>query len=963
MLCCAGWQLTAQTEVGGATLNGSVTDSSGAPITGAAVKITSAATGFTRSSATNDAGLYSFVSVPVGDYDLNVQQTGFRSEQLQHIRLDVGAVVTLDFRLEVGSTQQTLTINADAPVVETGRSQTSTIVNEKSVADLPVNGRNFIDFTTLTPGVVRDPTRGGDLSFGGQRGTANSLLVDGGEGNNLFFGQATGRTGFRPYAFSQDAVQEFQVNANSYPAEIGRAGGGVINVVTKSGTNQLHGSAFEFYRDKALNANTFTNNRARVRKQPYHFNQFGGSVGGPIRKDKVFFFLNYDGQRNTVPNVIVLTSTPPANVLPLIQQYLAPYSTGQDNKAFLAKVDFNLSDADRLSVRYNGNRFTGKNFENFGTTSAAEHTGNSEITTDNIAGNYTHVFGARAIYDARGIYLRDLEPGAANSAAPETILQQGGVTQIQFGRNNFSPRYTNVHAIQTVHTLSYIAGRHAFKAGADLDFQRIGNFFPGLFSGSYTFSSYANFLAGKPLRLQQNFPGPGTSGGLTHPNVNEYAFFAQDNWRVTDRLTLNYGLRWDLFRYAQPSVLNPNAVLQATGLRTNRVPLDNHDFAPRFGLAYKVFDHDSLVVRGGYGLFYARTPSILIGTAFSQNGIQVQSYTFTTGLPVYPAILSAPPVNLPQNIAVFDPTFRSPRTQQYSFNAEARIARDTSLTIGYLGDKSAHEARTRDINLYPEVATRGIFAGGAPATYLRHPGPASGPARPNKAFSRISLFESGASSRYGAAFVQLTKRYAQNFTLLASYTLANAKDTNPDATAVVVGTDDSKMAQDTLNPNDDFARANADVRHRFVFSGVWDIPFFRASSNRFARYLLGGYQFSSITQAQSGRPFTALAGGDPNNDGNRSSDRVPGVPRNNIKGPWFASVDARVSKDLPLYAERVRLRLIGEAFNVTNRANFNGIQNTEYNFASGVFTPRTDFLRRLSTFDPRILQLSAKIIF
>ena len=178
--------------------------------------------------------------------------------------MPVGAVVTLDAHLQVGATQEIVDVSADAPVVETTRSQTSTVVNQKAIADLPINGRNFLDFAVLTPGVVRDPSRGGDLSFGGQRGTANSLTVDGSDANNVFFGQSTGRagTGRSPYSFSQDAVQEFQVSANGYAAEVGRAGGGVINVITKSGTNDWHGTAFEFFRDKALNANSWENNRA-----------------------------------------------------------------------------------------------------------------------------------------------------------------------------------------------------------------------------------------------------------------------------------------------------------------------------------------------------------------------------------------------------------------------------------------------------------------------------------------------------------------------------------------------------------------------------------------------------------------------------------------------------------------------------------------------------------------------------
>ena len=369
--------------MGGATLNGTVIDASQSVVTGASLKLVNSDTGFNRSLTSNETGLYSFTRVPVGTYTLTVEKTGFRTSKQESIRLGVGAVVTLDVALAVGSTSDVITITADVPLIESERSQAATTVNERAVASLPVNGRNFISFTTLTPGVVVDPTRGGDLSFGGQRGPANSLLVDGGSSDNLFYGQAVGRTGFRPYSFSEEAVQEFQVNSNSYPAEIGRAGGGVINVVTKSGTNQVHGSGFWFYRDRAMNANTFTNNRANtdlgtasyLPRQPYHFNQFGGSAGGPIKRDKLFFFINYDGQRNTSPQIITPNIAVPSASLAALGQYVTPYVTGANNDVGLAKIDWNISNSARLNVRYNINRFTGKNFESFSGTSALEHTG------------------------------------------------------------------------------------------------------------------------------------------------------------------------------------------------------------------------------------------------------------------------------------------------------------------------------------------------------------------------------------------------------------------------------------------------------------------------------------------------------------------------------------------------------------------------------------------------------------
>src|SRR5216684_4236045 len=291
-ICLLAVAAFAQGEIGGASLNGTVTDSSGAAVPAAKVTATNPATGLTRTTTTDQTGLYTFQQLPVGTYDLTIEAKGFKVSKRTGVSLTVGAVATVDIPLEVGGTQETVSVTAEVPVVETTRSQTSTTITTKQVGDLPINGRNFLDFTVLTPGVLRDPSRSGDLSFGGQRGTANSLLVDGSDSNNVFFGQTTGRTGTgrNPYSFSQDAVQEFQVNTNGYSAEIGRAGGGVINVITKSGTNTFHGAAFEFFRDKAMNANSWENNRVGRAKRAYHFNQFGGNLGGPMVRNKAFFF-------------------------------------------------------------------------------------------------------------------------------------------------------------------------------------------------------------------------------------------------------------------------------------------------------------------------------------------------------------------------------------------------------------------------------------------------------------------------------------------------------------------------------------------------------------------------------------------------------------------------------------------------------------------------------------------------
>ena len=967
----------AQSEIGSASLSGTVTDPSGAIVAGAKVTVSNVATGLVRSLTTTDAGFFNFVRLPVGTYNVEVQQGGFNALKIDALPLTVGGQTSLDLKLQVTSATASVDVNTDLPLIETTRAHTATAVNEKAVRDLPINGRNFLDFTVLTPGVVRDP-RGGDLSFGGQRGTANSLLIDGGDSNNLFFGQSSGRAGTRnPYTFSQDAVQEFQVNTNGYAPEIGRAGGGVINVVTKSGTNALHGTAFWFFRDKAMNANTFINNAAGRARQPYHFNQFGGNIGGPIKKNKLFFFYNYDGQRNTLPNAVFF---PPNVTIPNdavsqqvaqdLRRYQTDYTTGLVNNIHTAKIDYNLSSTQTLSVRYNLHRFTGRNFENAGNQSAAERTGNSKNTTDNLALNYTKIFGATTVWDSRFIYLRDDAPGEANSADPEAQIRQSGATMLSIGRNSFSPRYTNSKKYQIINALSLSRGKHSYKVGGDLNFERISNFFPGNFSGAFIFDSFLDFANRRPSSFTQGFAGAGTKGPTTYPNANEVAFFAQDQWRLNDRLTLTYGGRYDLFAYAQNPVKNPDAGLAAAKLDTSRFNRDTNNLAGRLGFAYRLDKEGKQVFRGGYGMFYGRTASILVSTTHSQNGIQVQTYSLNGGIPAqaaliprYPAILSGPPaLQRSPDIYVVAPDYVQPLSHQFNFNYELQVSRDTALTFGYLGVRGEHLTRARDINHFPLEYTTATFSNGNGAVQVgRRPN-----TRPNPNFGRITLNDSGGDSIYHAGFIQITKRYAENFQFLASYTWSKVIDTLPDQTSVVPnnGGDDAKVAFDTLLPNADRALGDAHVPFRFVFSGVWDLNYFKNSSP-VVKHVLGGWQISGISTSQSGRYFTARSNVDLNNDGNRFSDRSPGFGRNTIEGPGFFSIDMRVSKDIPLGGERMKLRIMGEAFNSFNHTNFTALQLVPYNYnaTTRIFTPTANFQVANATADPRILQIAARITF
>jgi outer membrane receptor protein involved in Fe transport len=1002
--------LLAQTANQG-SVEGTITDPSGAVIPGATLTASNTATGVVQSTQSNADGYYRFIALPVGAYDLTINKSGFAAQTRKGIDVSVGGKIALDIKLGVSSTEQTVNVTEETPLVETTRTNVSTTVNASSVRDLPVNGRNFLDFVLLTPGVARD-VRGGDLSFAGQRGTLNSLTVDGADDNNTFFGQTTGRTGSgrAPYQFSQDAVQEFQVNTNGYSAELGHAGGAIINVVTKSGTNNFHGTGFEFFRDRGLAANDpivklnhAFNPALSLRKPGYHFHQFGGNIGGPIVKNRAFFFFDYDGQRNTQGNVPTLALpsgfTPTTSFQTAALNYLnartAPFNKGLNQDTYMLKGDWSIASSQQLSVRWNRQKFTGLNFENGPTL---EHTGSSLVNSDTVTGQLTSTLTPSIVNVVRINWLRDNEPGQANSNLPEATVRQAGQTLLTVGRNSFSPRFTNINRMESSDTVTWVHRTHTLKTGYDYIHDNIANFFPGNFSGVYSFNSLENFgrsLAGQPLittapgaagdSFLEAFAGPGTIGATTHPNITEFSVFLQDDWRVRNNLTLNLGVRYDIQNTAKPPGLNPTAA--AVGIFTNRLETDKNNIAPRLGFAWQPLQNGRTVVRGGYGMFYGRTPSIFVGTAHNQNGISIiQKTFFTTDIPAYPNTKCGAPVASPScapptagtaappTILFLQPKYVQPVVQQANLNVEHQITNDVSITVGYQYVKGNHLQRTRDINLGTPVPTAYTIATGGGGTYLRYAGAAGNPTRPIAGFLQMFQFESSASSLYHGGFIQLKKRMSRNFQGQVAYTYSHVIDDRPDATAVVPGTDNAKMLFDPKCDRCDRANGDNDQRHRFVVSGIWTLNYANSLSKP-AQVFLGGWEMSTIFTAQSGQPYTGKVGSDFNNDGNSATDRVPQEGRNTFVAPNTWSLDPRFTKTFN-FNERARLQLMVEAFNITNHFNVTGVRTTQYsvNLATNVLTPvstgvsafgmpSSGGLTPNSLNGARIFQLGAKITF
>src|SRR5262249_52264801 len=301
----------------------------------------------------------------------------------------------------------------------------------------------------------------------------------------------------------------------------------------------------------------------------------------------------------------------------------------QNQDVYLVKTDHELGGRNHVSLRYNKQTFHGVNFENGGITNAEQHTGNSNVFTDTLSTVWDSTPSSSFFNEVRAQYLKDSEPGQANSDNPEAQILQGGINVITIGRNSFSPRETTIKRHQIADTATYLWKNHTFKGGFDYSKDDILNYFPGNFFGVYRFTSLADFANGQPASFAQAFPGPGTTGPFTHPDLKETGLFAQDEWRLTPNITLNLGIRYDKQDMAQPSVLNPDAQLQAAGYRTDHIHVDDNNFGPRLGVAWTPFSDNRMVIRAGYGIFYGRTPSIMIGTAHSNNGINVQTINFT----------------------------------------------------------------------------------------------------------------------------------------------------------------------------------------------------------------------------------------------------------------------------------------------------------------------------------------------
>jgi hypothetical protein len=769
--------LTRAQDVATGAIHGTVVDLHDLRIPGASIVVVNTATG-ARYSTTSDAeGRFALDLLPPGDYSARVVAQDMSPQITPQLHVDVGAAAELQFRLNVAGALEHVSVSGAPALVDTQTSAVSTLLDERAIADLPLNGRRFSDLMLLSPGVTQDPrsltsATNGDLSFGGLRGFQNSFLVDGGDFNNAFFAQARGlyRT---PYQFSNEVVQEFRVSSNSYGAEQGRAGGAVVNVVTKSGSNHWHGTGLYYLRDSGFGgaADPFMTFKPHSQQQ-----QGGGTLGGALKKNKIFFFTGFDQHYFHVPDVVEFLDgsmqvVPQAGTGPFspgdyeasdqalvfaaaaqLTSLAGSYPAAQIGNAFYAKLDINLTPRNQLALRYNSSRYWGSNNVFLDPASpvtydSISNNGTEDVSTD--TGSVALISGLtpRLISHLRVQFSRDLRQSFTNTT--NTLVK---VTDIidGIGRSDQLPRATREHRAQLAETLSFDTSRHSFKFGGDSLITWLYDYFPSQQSGEYLFDiikvdpfTFEPMEAGLPLTpLRAYAHGVPKyylqSFGIdsSHPNSNDYAAFAQDTIRATNHLAVNLGVRWDLQTFTTAGLV-PNPLFPPAG----KVPFNPHNFGPRAGLAYSIGRTHPLVIRAGYGWFYVRIPQIYNSAIATENGVtDAQVFLNTSNyynhqvFPTYPNPLVSCPLtstascNLPagftegvtRDVSAFAPNFVTPRVQQTSLTFEREVVGRTTVAISYLYVHGEHLIRALDVNLPPPVAltyplfdsTGTIFQGG-----------------------------------------------------------------------------------------------------------------------------------------------------------------------------------------------------------------------------------------------------------
>lgn len=991
-------QTFAQSTVAGAII-GKVTDPQGAVIPNATAKITNNGTQSTQTITANSDGVFRTQNLQPGTYTVEVTSGAFAPSRSENVIVEVSKTTNLDFSLKIGSASAEVQVTSEAPVLNVIDATSSTNLNQTSINELPINGRRASSFVLLTPGVAPDGNFG-LISFRGISGLLNNSTVDGGDNNQAFFSEERGRTRIS-YSISQDAVREFAVNTSNYSAEFGRAAGGVVNTVTKSGTNNFHGSAFYYLRDNewgARNPLSFPSANNPGGKPEDVRKQFGGSVGGPIVKDRVFFFFSYDQQKRDFPgvaapgsstffNVTTVAGLTPAQIaagISYLQNLTGVVPRKGDQTIFLPKVDWVINNHNTFSAVYNRMRWDSPGGVQTQAVVSRGRTsfGSDLVSIDTLNLRLNSAISANMSNEARFQYSRDFERQIADTpdpSEPTTGLgfppsaSIGGGAGITIGKPNFLNRsaYPDEKRWQFADTFSIIRGKHSIKFGGDVN--HVTDTLDSLFSesGVYVYSTLANFLldfnipSGKRYTSFQQGFGPSAFTFST----NDYNFFVQDDIRVSQNLSLNFGLRYEFQQMPKPQI--PNALES----RTSVFPSDKNNFGPRVGFAYSFGKNSESVVRGGYGIYYGRITNSAISNAITNTGDPSGQRQFSSPpnatTPLYPNVLSAlPTVGGVSDIVVFEDGMQNPLIHQGDIIYERQFGRNTVFSFSALISKGTNLPYFVDTNLNAPTGTTNFSFVGGPFAGTAFSAPKFTGPRPNTNFGRITEIRGGVSSTYYGLVVQFNRRLTDGVQFQTSYTFSEATDNGQNSQTFT-------SPNSPLNPydlNDEQGISNFDIPHRFVASVVFAPKslFGLKNSSKVGRALLGGWTIAPVVTAQSGSPYTGTTSGNVSGGtsfgplGAGGSSRLPLLRPNSFRTPKLINVDLRISKRFN-FSETTNLEFLAEGFNIFNRFQATSVNSRIYTLSGTTFTADNNFglvtTAGNSIFRERQVQLAARFQF
>jgi hypothetical protein len=744
MLLCVLTSASAQTAATG-NIEGVVTDVSGGVLPGVTVVVRNVQTNVSREVVTDGEGRYRVAALQPAVYEVTATLAGFDVRPVSDIRVLVGQTAGVDLQMRPAGVAETVSVTAESPLLDTRRTDVSNVITQEMMQNLPITGRRWDNYVLLSPGVTNDGNFG-LVAYRGISGLYNNNMVDGVDNNQAFFSEARGRTR-TVYSISQATVKEFQVGISNMSAEFGRAAGGTVNAVTKSGTNRYSGEGFYFLRDDAFQAkNPFVNIPGDPGGKPdERRQQFGIALGGPIKRDRVFFFGGYDQQLRTFPaytapsNATFLTApctAPVANCTSTLGFFksIAGLSPREgNNKVSFVKVDATLGSNQTLSVSYNGHRWDSPNgIQTQPVITVAESMNGSDLVkTDFFVGSLNSILSQRWLNEFRFQVGRDYEEQQPNGVPPGTSVTGG----IGFGMPNFLPRpaYPHEQRYQFMNAVTYYWGAHSIKAGADINFVRELqiNLFNG--GGVYSFTSFSSLATDCPIgasgctpvadaaggrhysNYQQAFDLNGLNGKLAF-NTWDYNFFVQDAWRVSNELLVNLGLRYEYQQLPQPGEVQVDGVTLAGNPlypQTQSFPTDKTNWGPRVGVSYDLGGRHDTLVRGSYGIFYGRTSNSAVANALTNTGNNVAGYFFTPttpGAPTYPQVLSAPPATAGSvpDVQYFASNLKRPMIQSVDITVDRRVARDVTVSASYLfsyGVGCPHFATSTSIRPTPRCVT------------------------------------------------------------------------------------------------------------------------------------------------------------------------------------------------------------------------------------------------------------------